>query len=291
MAKVYLPKQTSIIFVICLLVVGGVYLYVYGKPNLKASQKMAFSVGDKIPEVSVANSANTSDWQKQFVSKDNPTAFKTPPKASPDLSREPLTTTDLLGRDFFTKYMQLRQAGLTTDEQSVNQATNQIIADSLSAIPTPQAYSAKEISVIAADDIVSLKNYASTLIGILYTSMPEKNEAEIAMEAFQKDDLTLLGNIDPIIKEYKNALEKLRETSVPQSLSQYHLDLINGLSMQYFNAQSLRQAGNDPIRALAAVGLEVKSLGIIANALANMQVTFTKAGITFVLPTSGSIIQ
>jgi hypothetical protein len=78
---------------------------------------------------------------------------------------------------------------------------------------------------------------------------------------------------------------------VPQILAQSHLDLINGLSSQVFNAQALRNSDKDPLTGLAAIGMEIKSLQVIANSMAKMQRIFTEQGIVFVLPSSGSILQ
>jgi hypothetical protein len=98
-----------------------------------------------------------------------------------------------------------------------------------------------------------------------------------------------LKKIDPIIAGYKTAKTRLLATVVPDTLALPHLDLINGISMQIFNAESLRNSDKDPLTALAAVSLEVKSLETIAVAIRKMQNSFVLSGITFVLPTSGSI--
>jgi hypothetical protein len=128
-------------------------------------------------------------------------------------------------------------------------------------------------------------------VKILKETMPEKNEAEIAMIAFESGDMSILKTIDVVTTGYKNAVSKLLTTPVPQVLAQYHLDLINGLSSQVFNARSLRNSDKDPLTGLAAIGMEIKNLKSIANAIAGMQNVFTEQGITFVLPASGSVLQ
>jgi len=294
MAKPYPRKHTAIIFVVCLIIVAGTSFYVYGSPKIVTSQKMDFRSTDKVtPVTGLQNTASSQDWQKQFLDNSSNTAYKAPPKVIKTAEQEtPLTATDLLGRNFFSKYLELRRSGQTENSQSVNQATNQIISQSLAGLAAPKAYTTKDIIIIATvDETLALKQYAEALISILKNGLPAKNEAEIAMNAFEKNDLTLLAGIDGIVDGYVSALNKLRTTPVPQSISQYHLDLINALSLQIYNAQGLRRAESDPVTALAAVGLEVKSLESIALALGRMQNVFAKAGITFVLPTSGSIIQ
>jgi len=293
MAGNYPRKQTVIIFVICLFFVLGTSFLVNGLPSTKS--KVMYQNTSILPQV-IANDLSVdpgTEWQKAFLD----------PKASVKLAstsvvadktkikEEPLNPTGLLGRNFFTKYVQLRQSGLTTDTNAVNAVATQVINDGISSIKGPVSYSVKDIKVLKNSDLVVTKKYAEDLVKILKDTMPEKNEAEIAMMAFDSGDMSILKTIDVVITGYKNAVSKLLITPVPQILAQYHLDLINGLSSQIFNARSLRNSDKDPLTGLAAIGMEIKSLKSIANAIAGMQNIFAEKGITFVLPASESVLQ
>lgn len=292
MAKVYPRPQTLLIFVLCLIVVGTTAFYMNG---WTFKNRVAFDQKSSLNPISIGNQAPISastDWQKQFYDgKTDSQAFK-PAKAATKvvLKEEPLTPTDQVGRNFFTKYVQLRQAGLNNDSQSVTAAVNQVIAEGIASVPTPKVYSDKDIHVVNESPIV-IKTYAEDLLNILKSSMPATNESEIALNAYEKGDMSALKDLDPIIASYKAGLNRLLSTPVPQSLAGYHLDLVNGLSMQIFNAQSLRRSDTDPVTGLAAINLEVKSLQAISTAVANMQNYFASAGVSFVLPVTGNLLQ
>lgn len=291
MARSYPRKQTFIIFIICLFFVIGTSFLVNGLPSTK--NRVAYQNTTVQPKI-ITNSnyiETDNDWQKAFLDTKNNVKINSSTIIEDKTKEQPLNPTELLGRNFFTKYVQLRQSGLTTDTDAVNTITTQIISDGLSSIKGPNSYTAKDIKILSGSDIAIIKKYAEDLMKILKDSMPAKNEAEIAMIAFESGDMSILQEIDKIITGYRNAVNKLIATPVPQILAQSHLDLINGLSNQVFNAQSLRNSDKDPLTGLAAIGMEIKSLQAIANSMAKMQRIFTEQGIVFVLPSSGSILQ
>ncbi len=293
-----LPRpQTVLIFLICSITVGMVALSVYGWPNFG---KFSYS-NNTIAQIPAPITATASDfggqndWQKQFFENDKTGAYKATEKttAKPAAKNLPLTATDLLGRNFFTKYVELRQSGLSSDAKAVNNAAAAVISESLAGIAgiaEPKVYSLKDLKVVA-DNIETTKAYAENLMKILKDWMPAKNEVEITMNAFEKNDMTLLKNIDMVTNGYKSVSAKLLALPVNQTLAGDHLDLINGINLQIFNARALRRADVDPVTALAAINLEIKSLEAISKAVGNMQNYFTKAGIVFVPPVSSTILQ
>ena len=122
-----LPRpQTVLIFLICSITVGMVALSVYGWPNFG---KFSYS-NNTIAQIPAPITATASDfggqndWQKQFFENDKTGAYKATEKttAKPAAKNLPLTATDLLGRNFFTKYVELRQSGLSSDAKAVNNA-------------------------------------------------------------------------------------------------------------------------------------------------------------------------
>ncbi len=296
MAISYPRKQTFFIFLTSLIAVGATALYIYGWPSFGQVSYSDNSLA-QMPISATGNaidSAVNTDWQKQFYTNDKSGSYKAPTKTTASSATKdlPLTATDLLGRNFFTKYVELRQAGLTNDTAAVNNATKQLIADSVAGVAEPKKYTLSDVKIISADsDLSSTKAYAQKITDILKSSMPVQNEAEVTMNAFDKGDMSLLKNIDVITNGYKSALAQLLATPVTQALANDQLDLINGLSLQIFNARALRRADVDPVTALAAISLEVKSLQTIATSVGNMQNFFAKAGISFVPPVSGSILQ
>jgi len=286
-------KQTVFVFFVSAIVVASAFVYVYGLPGFgQISYANTAKVAQNNAVKPIANPpAADSGWQKQFLNNGNSNAFKAPSNRQPTANdRQPLTATDLLGRNFFEKYAELRQAGLTTDTAAVGNASSDVISQSLAGVGEPKTYSLKDISVIADNDAAT-RAYAENLMNILKSWLPATNEAEIAMNAFDKSDMSILAQIDPIIAGYRSALNKLLGTPVTQDLAQDQVDLLNGISMQLWNAEALRKADSDPVSALAAINLEVKSLETVSTAIGDFQNYFARAGISFVPPASGSILQ
>ncbi len=291
MARNYPRKQTLFIFFICLILVFGTSVLVNGWPSTK-KQVSYNNFSEKTIVVANDAVADTSEqeWQKNFF---NDTQVNT--KGAKDVQQakvsEKLTPTDLFGRNFFTKYTELRQSGLSDNANAIESVANDLINQSLSGIKGANLYTLKDINTTYKSDIETTKKYAEDLMLVLSKWMPAVNEVEIVTNALESGDMDLLKQIDPIIVGYKNAINKLKAMTVPDVLALPHLDLINGISMQIFNAESLRNADKDPLTSLAAVSMEVKSLETIANAIGRMQTIFANTGITSVTPQSGSILQ
>jgi len=293
MTRLYPRKQTFLIFIICIIAVAGALYYSRGNSSSqKTPDNSALTAKKSDAEIAGGLDSNT-DWKKQFfdTSSTSKPYNPTSKSLSSSIKNEPLTATDILGRNFFTTYMKLRQGGLTNDSQAITEAANQVISESMSGVAEPKRYSVENIKVIRADTLELSRAYAEKLMAILKSWMPAKNEAEVAMNAFEKDDMALLKGIDPIISGYKSTLSNLIALPVPTNLAQFHLSLVNGISMQISNAESLRKSDTDPVSGLAAIGQELKSLETIANAISGMQIYFDSVGIVFTLPSSGSILQ
>ncbi len=292
MARNYPRKQTAFIFIICLILVFGTSVLVNGWPSTKkqvsfknASEKTAITAID-IPDVS-----GESEWKKTFFEKDTNISVKGAKETKSTAPTEKLTPTDLFGRSFFTKYAELRRSGLSNNANAVDTISNQLISETLTGIKNPTTYSLKDIKTTYKSDIETTRKYAEGLMAILGDWMPEVNEVEIVTTALESGDMNELKKIDPIIAGYKTAKTRLLATVVPDTLALPHLDLINGISMQIFNAESLLNADKDPLTALAAVSLEVKSLETIAVAVGKLKNAFALAGITFVVSPSSSSSQ
>ena len=278
MAILHPRKQTLFIFVICLAIVLVAGLYMYDQNQSKVSILNNVSISSSTEYANIPISTNT-DWKKSFY--DASTTNNSYKTTKNNVNKiETLTDTDQFGREFFAKYMELRQSGLTNNQDALNAAANEIIQKTAVLNQNPKTYGVSNIIVQTDYSVNALKVYAEKLISIL-KMFPDESEATIALNAFEQGDLSLLKKIDPVISNYKTMLNELTKTPAPKPLAQYHLDLINGLSTQIFNAESLRTSDKDPLRGLAAVSLEVSGLKSVYTALGEMQTYFSSIGITF----------
>lgn len=275
----YPRKQTVAIFILCAFAVGGVGYYVYGQ---KSADTTGYQDQAKAT-VTVASEklADNNDWQKQFLAAggDNG-AFK--PSAAPVTAKkdENLAPIDTLGRDFLTKYMELRQSGLSDDSQSVADSMNAVAAANLNKLPSPKIYSSNNIAVSAGDQS-NLTRYKNAIVSLFRDSLPKLNEAMLAQQAYENNDMSELALIDPVISGYKDSISILLKTPAPEPLAKYHVDLLNALSISLYNAESFRHMDTDPMRGLAAVSLEIVGIQNTMTAYADIQSYFISKGMPF----------
>ncbi len=290
----YPRKQTVIIFVICFLAVGGAAAYSFSSQQSQVRQtvpEVTSGGEDQLPDNALATTSTA--WQKQFFTDKTGGSYTAATSTTNQgSSQTELTATDVLGRDFFTNYMQLRSAGLTQDQQSVDTMAQNLIARDVTAAASPHIYSIVDIKTDSNQDVtMAAATYATKLMQILQAYMPKQNEAEIAMSALDSNDPEALKAIDQNILGYQAAISALLATPVPSAMIQYHIDLINGLSIELFNSEALRKVTVDPVKAIAAVSLEAQGLQTLSMALGNIQVYLASVGVIFKTPTSGSILQ
>ncbi len=250
----YPRKQTVFIFVACVLATSIAALFVYGDSWAKEGQPAVSQIAaEAIPAASSTAISADTDWQKQFLDAGMTTsAHGAKPVAD---APEKLTATDVLGRNFFSQYMGLKQEGLTTDPNSVEGALNQAINKSASMISEPQLRSESDIH-ITKDSSATLIAYSNTIASIykVYKDIPD--EAAVAAQAFEDSDLSELIKLDPIITAYKNLATRVAALPVPNSLSAYHLQLLNGLDLLAYSTEAFRGLDKDPIKGFAAVRID-----------------------------------
>ena len=195
------------------------------------------------------NSLNQTNW-KQILLANDP-ASSTNIK---DITNKPekLTQIDMLGRDLFSRYMELKQAGISGDKGNqqdlAQEEVNKII------LTQPKQYTLDEITVKSDSSIDSVKLYGDIVGGIFkkYT-IHSRNEAVIAKDASDKNNPDILKELDPVISSYQNIVDNLVKTAVPQSMESLHLNLVNAMNTALFVSQSLRKSGVDPISGIQGV--------------------------------------
>ncbi len=225
------------------------------------------------------STSTDSDWQKTFFSLPSITRDGASTTAS-STAPENLTQTDVLGRNFFMAYTQLRQAGLSSDPDSVNKAAAQLADDAAAQLRQQKIYTLLDINVSQINTAAAIQAYAVTGQKILAT-LPPPEEATIATNALESRNYDELKNIDQIILAYQNALKELITMPVPSLFASDHVNLVNAISMEVFDAQGLRQVDIDPVRGLAALSQELTAMQGIIDSVQNIQKSLVSAGILF----------
>lgn len=285
MAKYYPRSQTFITFIVSGFFVVGTYVAINGLPN--SSKQVSFKNEPVKPIINIKEDSTFQEepWQKEFFDQKQQ---KVDTKKATDINKtnqpQKLTATEVFSRNFFTKYAELRQSGLNNNANAVESVTNQLINESLDKMDGAKVYNLKDIKIDPnANDTQSIRNYAESLMNILGKWMPDKNEAEIVTNALENDNMELLKDIDPIIANYKTILTKIKTLKVPEKLAIQHVNLINGISMQIYNAEVIRNIEKDPLPALNGIKHELDSIQKVSEAVQSMKDIFDEYGLVFLV--------
>ncbi len=262
-------KNTLLIFTAFLLV-GGSFVFaeyrnkqaknIYNSENSK--QALSLSAVSEIDSTAkdIDNDGDGSkDWEEILVGS-NPNDPQSKPSnikssVTADITKtapEKLEPIDLVSRDFFARYMELRQLGGANDKASQEELVARTIRNI--NISTPAEYAASDIIVGSDNSKDALVSYAKQINAIFKKySISSRHEAVIARDSIEKEDIEILKEIDPIILSYKNILNSLVKVVVPPQLSSLHLELVNSMNGSLFLAQSFRDSGVDPVKGMQAI--------------------------------------
>ncbi len=289
MAKYYPHKQTLTIAIVCILAVGITTAYTYWQPTPPSSENLVIESTDTIQQDIIGST--TTDWKKQFfdVTGSNTVINKT--AAGQVASDTPLTLTAKVGRDFFARYIELKQNNLDGNKDLVQGVIDQTIANAEVESSKARIYTQKDISIEDTTKTEAIHAYANTVAGIIITFGPKKNATDIAYDAFNKNDLTMLSQIDAVVAAYKKISQALIATPVPKPLVQSHLDLINSINAMVEVSQALRNIEGDPMQSIVSLSRYVTVQGNILSALLSIQDYLNTNKITFIQTESGAFFS
>ncbi|MBP6858558.1 MAG: hypothetical protein KBC33_01865 [Candidatus Pacebacteria bacterium] len=290
MASYYPHKQTALIAILCVLAVGGVFIYAKsGQPTEKASSGSipASSIDVVSTQKTNETSASTTDWRLSFLEKPAaPTRT-----AVPSTSLEDLTLTDQFGRDFFARYIQLKQSNLIENQPFVTDTLNQSIYNAARAAEQPKAFTVADISIIAEATATNVKEYGNAVGFTFSTYGVDADPAVIANDALEKGDMKLLMQIDPVVSSYETIATQLKGTPVPQPLAPYHVDLLNAVSGMAKISRDIRGVEHDPMQTMVSVSAYTAIQSNLLTSLKSIKSYFALAGIAFASTEPGSLFS
>ncbi|MEK7461452.1 MAG: hypothetical protein AAB586_00035 [Patescibacteria group bacterium] len=192
-----------------------------------------------------------------------------------------LSQTELIGRQLFSDYLELKSQGQATPDNIDSFAAN--LAESIKNIDVsiPKVNS-KQIIVVPESE-VSLAAYSNTM-----TNIRNKYKNLVAIQARSGGD-NLANTDSPAFsifmnaagKLYKAAADELLLVGVPTSLAPNHLDLINQYSENAVVMELVGNASKDPLQAYAALNIYIKNSGRESELLSNIQKVLMAHGIIF----------
>lgn len=119
--------------------------------------------------------------------------------------------------------------------------------------------SSSEIQIAKQDNVQSIITYLNSLKKIFDDfDATDGNEIDITINAIQNESYDLLTKLDSRIKQYETVITKLKTLSVPNSLKEFHLTVLNYLSKFKFATELMQTAKNDPLKAILALNERIK---------------------------------
>ena len=282
----YPSIKNVFMILIAILLVGGAF--VLAEYRNKDAEMVYTEPAISSTSTDLQNLADSTDWKKVLLANDRNSTSTVKDLTK---SKEPLTPVDVLSRNFFARYMELRQTGNVDDVASQQDLINQVLKDGI-VMAKPKVYSYNDI--VIKDDLstAGVKQYGNDLATILKTySVNSRNEAVIAKEAFDKNDFTILNELDPIKDSYKNILNALLRTSAPKPVVMIHIDLINLMSSSIFMIDGFKKSSNDPMSGIQAVGIAAQNGDASIAIFDNLRKTLSGLGISYSSTESGSIFN
>lgn len=192
-----------------------------------------------------------------------------------------LTVTDKFGRDIFARYIELKQAGLSSDIESQQEIVRELIENG-DFLVYPKVYTTEDITVVDAYDSASLRVYGNQIGAVFQKNMVSaRDEGYIVKDSIEKNDPNILKELDPIIESDRRIVAGLASIAVPKVAVRSHLDLLNAMSGVMFVAQSLRQSATDPVVALQGIGRYQETALKLFNAMQQLKTMFSLSFVTF----------
>lgn len=278
-------RKNVLMIIIAILLVGGAFFV--AEYRNKQTSKIIYTGAIISTSTDLENYADSTDWKNILLATD-----KNSSSTIKDITKKPeeLTPVDILGRDFFARYMELRQLGNVNDEASQQDLINQVLKNGF-VTQSPKVYMETDIIVKEDSSVASIKQYGNELGSVLKTySINSRNEAVIAKEAIEKNDSSVLKELDPILASYKTILNKILAISTPQLLARNHLDLVNLMSSSILMIEGFKKSMQDPIAGMQSVAIAVKNSEIAISIFENIRRNFSSLGITYSPTEGGSIL-
>ncbi len=194
----------------------------------------------------------------------------------------PLTNTELVARDIFTKYLALRDSNGEIDATTRDTLISNVVQSS--AFQTDyNLYTTGSLAINQQDDNDTVRAYGNNLEQIVtkYSSTEPKSELEIVDTSIQTNDTEEIKKLDPIITGYTNILKAELSLRVPKSAADVHIQFINALSRVLSNIQDMRKMYDDPVLSLRGVTNYSDSASDLKSALEALGGYFTDKNIVF----------
>lgn len=298
----FATKNIVLIVVAAGIVGGAFYLTEYrNKDRIKAlydaTPVVATTTSNIDPDAQKKGADGLTEWERVLLgtqgidSNGKPIRGWINASSSGKITPEKLTTTDKIGRAFFSRYMALKQQGIADDKDSQQQLVNDVLSGGI-LTSGPYIYSDKEFKVGTDTSLTAIKNYGNAIGAIFKTnSVNSRNEAVIVQESLKASNPAILAELDPILTSYKNITNNIVRTPAPPTLLEQHKQLAQAMSQAVYIVESFKKVNIDPVISLGALSKYQETLMNINGAIEALRNQFFVLGITYAPTETGAMFN
>ncbi len=196
---------------------------------------------------------------------------------NPDLAtgsssdEENLTQTDKFARELFSTVTALSQGG-EMDQATVDKLSS-ALAEQIQNSAPKKVFLLSEIKIGKNDSVQAVQSYNDAMES-LYKKYPIKGNVLDVLgkltDANGEADTSVLSELDPIIKQTSLFMNGMVKISVPSSLAQAHLDIINAFERIVENLNDIQLFDSDVIVALSAISQYKQNTDALSLAIDNL---------------------
>jgi|GEM_PF-4486882 len=190
--------------------------------------------------------------------------------------------TTILSKQVFSNFMVLNQSG-NLNPQTINDLTDQLSSQIIDKIPAVKVYTIADLNINKNPTNVDIKKYGNNFF-IVRNNTQNAFINQISSPGSPLLDKSDTGTMNTYIlagKLYEKIVNDLLSLSVPISLVNLHLAILNNYSGSAFGLKMFGQLDNDPIAAVGGLNLYSKNVTVEEALVSNMAQYLRDNGIIF----------
>lgn len=185
---------------------------------------------------------------------------------------ENLTQTEKFSRELFGTIAAASQSG-TMDQASIEALSNSL-AEKIKNPVVRKVYLLSDLKIGTSENKEAIKTYGDALDKIQKLYTVNYTVLDVLQKFIVDDnnvDTSVLTQLDPIISQTKKVIDTALKTSVPQSLSILHLNVINSLEKLMENLNDIKLYDTDSIVSFGAISQYQPNADALSVNIANLQ--------------------
>ncbi|MFA6605323.1 MAG: thrombospondin type 3 repeat-containing protein [Patescibacteria group bacterium] len=224
-----------------------------------------------------------TDKNKKITFNDTPDATyienkKKELKIEGSVNETKLTETEKFAREFFTSYSAMKSSG-QVDDETINSFSNALGQKIVNPNLIDQ-YTETDIKINEEDDSISKQKYYESIKKLFksYQSAGIGDELDIVSKGLvtnsasgAANDTDQYSKLSEIANAYQDFAKKIMEVSVPQSLTEYHLQIANNANNTGISVSNMSEIVSDPIVGLSGLSQYQKYSDDLIKAVADLE--------------------